>query len=420
MNNPVLSRAILGMMGGNPAPKIETKVARRPRRRLWEVDKHLHCPIVGTCLSLADLERAIRRAGVNWTRRPSDIDIHHVGVKKAGEDCRLARNLGKLLDKRYGRYLSRFAEYSTEQQLRAAWQEALDNGDVPGALWALVTHPAATDDLLEQVHGDVHMLSHLNGASHRNELSRLTALEKECAGLRDSVRRGGRRHQAAIDERDARIRDLESQVVKLRIRVLDDPGSRYLADELDRLRGRLDRTTLRAERAEQRLAEREQSLDEYSRDRAALRELLDETRAELALVERRLIPLLESGEAEASPVPPLDGRKVLYVGGRASLTPHMRRLVERADGRFSHHDGGVEDSRCVLEDLVSGADLVFCPVDCVSHDACLRAKQACRRNGACFLPLRSAGLSSFAAALGRLPSNFGEAPRVESAGLPPG
>jgi hypothetical protein len=52
-----------------------------------------------------------------------------------------------------------------------------------------------------------------------------------------------------------------------------------------------------------------------------------------------------------------------------------------------------------LTGLVSQADAVFCPVGCVSHNACLRLKDLCKRQGKQFVPLRSAGLSGFISAV---------------------
>jgi hypothetical protein len=71
-------------------------------------------------------------------------------------------------------------------------------------------------------------------------------------------------------------------------------------------------------------------------------------------------------------------------------------------GRFLYHDGGVEAQVVALPGLVSQPDAVFCPVACVSHDACLRLKHLCRRYGKRFILLRSAGLSSFVTALDRV------------------
>ena len=97
----------------------------------------------------------------------------------------------------------------------------------------------------------------------------------------------------------------------------------------------------------------------------------------------------------------LCGRRVAYVGGRSGIVGHFRRLVERLNGHFIHHDGGIEDHEGQLGRVLGQADLVLCPVDCVSHRACLRAKRFCKRTAKPFVPLRSAGLSSFVTGLRR-------------------
>jgi len=63
------------------------------------------------------------------------------------------------------------------------------------------------------------------------------------------------------------------------------------------------------------------------------------------------------------------------------------------------HDGGQHDHPSLLPGLISRADRVVFPVDCVSHDAALTVKRLCRQLGKPWLPLRSAGLGSFLAAI---------------------
>jgi hypothetical protein len=63
------------------------------------------------------------------------------------------------------------------------WDDALRSGDIPGAYWALLTHPATTDELMKGAFGDVHMLSHLVGAANRADIRRRRALEAENADL---------------------------------------------------------------------------------------------------------------------------------------------------------------------------------------------------------------------------------------------
>jgi Uncharacterized protein conserved in bacteria (DUF2325) len=71
-------------------------------------------------------------------------------------------------------------------------------------------------------------------------------------------------------------------------------------------------------------------------------------------------------------------------------------------GSLLHHDGGVEHNHDLLPGLTSRADLVLFPVDCVSHEAVLMIKRLCRQADKRFIPLRSAGTTSFLAALRRL------------------
>ena len=100
-----------------------------------------------------------------------------------------------------------------------------------------------------------------------------------------------------------------------------------------------------------------------------------------------------------SPAIDLCGHRIAYVGGRASAAGHFRAVVENLNGRFSHHDGGIDDNIGRLGGVLSQADAVLCPVDCASHGACLKAKTFCKQAAKPFVPLRSAGLSSFVAGL---------------------
>jgi hypothetical protein len=69
-----------------------------------------------------------------------------------------------------------------------------------------------------------------------------------------------------------------------------------------------------------------------------------------------------------------------------------------------HHDGGLEHAAARIDGLIEGCDLVICPVDCVSHGACQRAKALCRKLNKQFVPLRSSGATAFARALQTLVS----------------
>ena len=65
------------------------------------------------------------------------------------------------------------------------------------------------------------------------------------------------------------------------------------------------------------------------------------------------------------------------------------------------HDGGVDDRSGLLAGLVSRADIVMFPVDCVSHEAVAIVKRLCRQTAKPYVPLRSSGTGSFVSALAR-------------------
>ncbi len=96
----------------------------------------------------------------------------------------------------------------------------------------------------------------------------------------------------------------------------------------------------------------------------------------------------------------LEGKTVVLVGGKQSLEPHYRLLVENLDGVFYRHDGELSPStKNEIENLVSKADIALCPVDINSHGAVRCFRNACKmRNKPCCF-LRSSSLSMLRKAL---------------------
>jgi hypothetical protein len=77
---------------------------------------------------------------------------------------------------------------------------------------------------------------------------------------------------------------------------------------------------------------------------------------------------------------------LLYVGGRQARIGHLRELAERSGAEFLHHDGGIEEREGLLPGLVSRADAVVFPVDCISHAAMSLVKRLCQQGGKPFVP----------------------------------
>ena len=82
-----------------PDPEsLAPRVARRTR--IWDLSHHLHCSIVGTCLSTGELRQVLAKAG-SAAEAASDHDLHGQGVALAGQRDGAAKLLHKALDRKH-------------------------------------------------------------------------------------------------------------------------------------------------------------------------------------------------------------------------------------------------------------------------------------------------------------------------------
>ncbi|MGV1789490.1 DUF2325 domain-containing protein [Rhizobium lusitanum] len=95
----------------------------------------------------------------------------------------------------------------------------------------------------------------------------------------------------------------------------------------------------------------------------------------------------------------LDVRSFLYVGGRDCQVAHLRQIASNFGAELIHHDGGLREAVSRIDTVLPSVDCVFCPIDCISHDACLRVKTGCKKFGKAFIPLRNGSKSSLERAL---------------------
>ena len=377
------------------------------RAKIWELSRYLHCSIIGTCLSTAELRHILAKSGF-LTDGACDHELHGRGVTVAGQSDVAGKLLHKALDKRHRQAINQFAKAKSAAELTALWREALARGEVPGAYWAALTHPEASDDLVRQMFGEVHMLSHLVGAANRADIRRLTDLEAENAQLREKLRRQEAHLREGLSTRDATIRDLNQLLAR---RIAEQVGSTSasstssehatltaVVSDLERRIGAESRRRAALEARLERLAE-EARRDREARSAAEARE--QALRDELEALEASL-----AFPVEVASTPELTGRfdglAVLYVGGRQQQQSHLKSLATPMGIELLFHDGGIDDRHGLLAGMVSRADTVMFPVDCVSHEAVSAVKRLCGNAGKPFVRLGSGGLSSFLAALERM------------------
>ncbi len=408
----------MGLFGLNPAPAAAeeaAQIARTRRRKLWELEERLHCPVMGTCLDIEDLKKLARKEGFNG----KSFDHYRLHVEAVSASCSrnsAAEMMHRLLERKYARWVRIFDAAKTDEAVRRLWIEHLARGEVAGAMWAALTHKAVSKKTVSQVHGDVHMLSHQVGAGLAVDVRRLKTLEEELARLQHESRQQARRASREISERAERIRFLEEENRRQRLALRELPSLKARAEALESgqvvvdLGRRLllqEATNTRLEESLQKARQQNRLLENRLADHERLQKQLDAVTSERDVMERLLFAggpgLAEEGGACNGDCRQcedrLKGRCVLCVGGRTTLLPQYRELAERAGVRLIHHDGGQEEAMSRLPELLAASDAVICPTDCVSHNAYYQLKRHCKAHGKPCIMTRSSGVAGFAMAL---------------------
>jgi Uncharacterized protein conserved in bacteria (DUF2325) len=389
------------------APPAESYALRRAaelrRLNIWEVRGASLCSIVGTCLTLNELRRIAKKC--RFIEDPyalTDYDIHGLITSRMNNDNPVSRAVTKHLDAKFEGALRKCRGLDDEEAFLRYWESAVEAGLVPGAYWALVTHPNLPMSVEARVYGEIHMMSHMCGASNRGDARAIAEARREKGEI-------ARRLAARLAERDERLNALRDQLGALRAKLR---AQEPLVAECLRLRETLSRNDLAQE-----LAARMSEIGAVNREKAELGKSLakaelrlESLRARLDESERRAAAQAASfgqyddrepaAEGSEPPCDNLCGRCLLYVGGRPQTVCQLRALVMGLNGRLLHHDGGIEQSSARLGELVRQADQVFFPVNCVSHGAMDYVKKLCESHGKPMVPLRTAGVTAFMRAIG--------------------
>jgi len=356
----------------------------RIRHPLSSLEQFL-CPIIGTCLTLEELKKIAMRFGLKEEVTPYAL---HTSMIQACMELRfLARYIQKYLNKKYWFIMRRIDRFEGEY-LSHAWQEAIKDGEIAGSFWAIMTRADAPPSLITQVYGDVHMLSHLHGAERRVEAKEMSGLKNEVSRLKEERDRLFMEIDKVRDERDQAkkvISEMEYEVTKLK-------------GELQFFKERL--LYLEEGQELQRLKEENSQLREKLMNEEHLRRGLEKHFAKVP--EEFKSPVVVKNPPERLPHfiqkdrrVNLCKRRILYVGGLDRLEQHYRDLVEKEfNGIFEHHNGNYSNGNARLEELIRRAELVLCPVNCNSHNACLCVKKLCKELNKPFIMLQSSGISS--------------------------
>lgn len=366
------------------------------RRTLFEMSPMTHCSIIGTCLTVSELRKLVVKIAGEAARNLTDHEIHSRGVGYASVEGLPSKLLTKALDEKHAGAIRKLSSAKDESIIREFWAASRRDGAVEGPYWAVATHPLTSEAFFNEVFGDIHMLSHLVGASNRADIKRLVQLTAERDRIAAELSAAMTRLREGWSRRDRELAELRDQLVRCAGRAELDHNEEdcraILKRAVHQFEQRLQVLTTRLTVSEDKAAALTRDKGRLERELASLHKTRESLAAEIGELESLL-----ANQQEAA----LDchAQIILYVGGMTRSVPSIRRAVEQANAQFLHHDGGQEQAIILLRGLVGRADLVLISADFVSHEAAWLCKDLCTRLVKPFIPLPHAGVGSVLRAL---------------------
>src|SRR5262249_36884898 len=104
-------RGVIPMKAIPEAPVSEfTPPGAKRRTSIWDMHHSVHCSIIGTCLSSAELRRLMIKLGVHGADTAGDHDLHKQGVTLAGRPHGGGKLIQKALDRRHEGAIKQFGK----------------------------------------------------------------------------------------------------------------------------------------------------------------------------------------------------------------------------------------------------------------------------------------------------------------------
>jgi hypothetical protein len=355
------------------------------RKQLWEIDTQLLCSVCGTCLSMEEQRRLLRKLDIYEEKDYSDYEVHSL-MRRYGEFLnKLSYQVNKLLNQKYQYEIARYARLS-EEEYRDVWKEHYARGDVCGLYWVAVTHRGLTESFVQKTFCDIHMLSHLHGGENRKEKAERRRLEEENRKLQQKLlyvkrlRKEQEQELAASNKRlqlvESKLSVLEKSVesekdVRAKAVPCEPPSARRLKEEIGERRREL-------EQALGLIQDLSRDKEDLSRKLAYQQKVNQQLYEEFQRVLKELPdtpPVCQKTVREANQF----RRRILMVGGVSRLSSICQEMVENMGHEFTYHDGYMNSGADKLKSLIQNVDMVLCSTDCNSHGACQSVKKICKR-----------------------------------------
>ncbi|MBI9089410.1 MAG: DUF2325 domain-containing protein [Desulfobacterium sp.] len=341
---------------------------------LWEMHSSFVCPVAGFCFSDFEIKKMLKTPGNQRGAAMDTYGLHQAIMAKIGEKNRTAEKADRFLRNKYAKAVDRFGAMD-EATFKKAWTKAVLTDDMPALFYVAALRNDLSPDFLVMVYGDVHMAGYramtAMAASFR---SRDAAIEKTDT-LTALLAREKHRNGDFVDENIRLKAAVAKKTVAPTPEPVDPPGGKDPGDRIETLERRLACRDKEIRRLERERRKAEIRMFESTSKGDQLEQELNQLIAGFARVQASTLCT-----KEACPNFDACSKRILIVGGLTKLKELYRKIVESKGGIFDYHSGRIRNGKNNLEARVKRSDLVICPVNHNSHNACIKVKQFCNKH----------------------------------------
>jgi hypothetical protein len=386
----------------------EVSSFRPSQLKSWMINMYFKCPVTGVCLLLEEQKKILKKAGYS-IKKLDPYKTHQIMVESLEDENNISTRIDAYLNRKYHREISEYL-YLDESAFLKEWKIHFESGLIEGLLWVAATRSDFSPGSISSIFGDIHMQMHLNSEQSRKDRQHLAYQMEENLKLSQTLKEVNRIKRYIKKEKER----VEKAFTKLHSAdLILGKEKREIEVELRELREDSSVETLQAENC--RLQAKVEELSEAIKDyKQKLKSLKDQDNKLFLKLERqrqinsdlrkeadRVTNQISTSHPSDDKGPSFDlhNKRILIVGGITKITSFYRELVEENGGIFEYHDGYMNGGVNGLENKVRRSDLVLCPVNCNSHNACSMVKRFSKKYEKTVYMLTNSGLSTISQSL---------------------
>ena len=365
-------------------------------RKIWEFKNQTVCTILGLTFDEKELGAIFKKLKMSQDGITA-YEMHGTLVQACGTQNKTSKHLDKILKDRFEEYRGDAKRIPQKEIYRYIGNGNGTDIPLPALIWFAVRNQ---HEEIDEIESGIFAATHISG--HR-ALRLYDALKRALPDSRpEYVMKELNEAMSSNEKLQTKCNRLEwkREQFKSEIESIKEDRSRIGAEveEQKQLNRQLtsDLERLGGDNALGQIEDMKKEIDLLTEEVTVLTDELLKRGRTCNITPSELVgidPVLEPDIDDTGNGIDLSGMRVAYVGGVESLMPHYKEAVESLGGTFCYHCGRCIQGRKEIETLVEGTDLIFCPVDINSHNACSYVKKACKmRNKKCHF-LRSSSLS---------------------------